>query len=137
MGPKPESLDWSSAQARWAEDARGRETRLHEHQRLATAIALRMDELTQSDPWNAYAAHVKGLLDRAEQTLAECERRMLDGDEVGEALIRLKFAAKEAKGEIRAYRACLALPEHLQTLAAWRPENRKKRTDDQGDQNST
>lgn len=117
-----ESLDYSAVTAGWQAEATNRAAQRMEQVRIARVVALRMDELTLSDEWNVYAAHVKGWLETVQREYDATAKRLLeseDEDLTSDKLLTLRFRLRHLKGQLEAWEAALGLPQHLQELARW------------------
>lgn len=110
----PDFSDWE-AMKQAQSDATGNvdSTVWAEHLRMSHTVALRMEELTNSDEWNTYRLHVAGLLEQDEQMLAALTNQALNGDEVGDNLMKLKLQIVRMQGRIEARKMDLQIPQEV------------------------
>ena len=93
--------------------ARGAQAR---HRETAKVVALKMEDLLGASEWAVYRQHLEGLVTLGEADLAHLSASLVDLG--GEPLLSAQRRAAEVRGELRAYRLALALPERLRAAAA-------------------
>ena len=108
---------WLDHVAGLPETQRAREAQAR-HRETAKVVALKMEDLLGASEWAVYRQHLEGLVTLGEADLAHLAASLVDLS--GEPLGTAQRRAAEVRGELRAYRVALALPERLRQQAAER-----------------
>lgn len=87
------------------------------HQRMQRTVALRMEELVTVDPWETYQAHLERLLAEDRSVLQAKETTIIEGEVVGDELMKQLLVIQRIRGRIQARQEDLELPKVLISLA--------------------
>ena len=87
------------------------------HQRMQRTVALRMEELVTADPWETYQSHVERLLAEDRSVLQAKEAAIVEGQMVGDELLKELLMIQCIRGRIQAREQDLELPKALILLA--------------------
>lgn len=120
-----DSIDFSSVSAAWKNTPEQVALARAQHQRIAQTLALRMEDLTASDEWNIFKAHLETWLEYDRQQVQALQHRLNTEDLSGEEMLRLKAQVNWFRGGVDRLERTLALPTEIQALAKWRPSEER------------